>query len=74
MTAKDGSMTDLDDAHAPAPDDLRIGGQVLLAFAHARRLGRHGRQVLISHAGKFVWVPAELVYPRATDADDQQSA
>jgi hypothetical protein len=67
-------MTDLDDAHTPAPVDLRIGGQVLTAFAHARRVGRHGRQVLISHAGKFVWVPAELVHPRANDVDDRQPA
>jgi hypothetical protein len=47
---------------------------VLTEFAHARRIGRHGRQVLISHSGRFVWVPAELVRPRANDIDDQQPA
>jgi hypothetical protein len=56
------------DVDHPTPVHVQVGGVRLRAVAHATRTGRRGREVLISHSGRFVWVLADRVRSR-TDGE-----
>jgi hypothetical protein len=48
----------------PMPVQVQVGRLTLRALAHGTRVGRRGRQVLISQNGRFVWVQAARVRSR----------
>jgi hypothetical protein len=47
----------------PRKVEVQIGGHWLSVTAHATRCGRRGRQVLIDHYGKLLWVSASRLRP-----------
>lgn len=61
---------DTPDKAFPVPVSVRVGERWLDAFAHGTRIGRRGRQVLISDGGRLVWVVAERVRMRTERSAD----
>ncbi len=54
----------------PSKVEVLIGGHWLSVTAHATRCGRRGRQVLIDHYGKLLWVSASRLRPITSQVPD----
>ncbi len=45
----------------PLPIRIWVGHDWIAANAYGIRMGRRGRQVLVGHGGRLVWIPVDRV-------------